>query len=112
MISEDRICAVVAAERPSQMWKQLERALRHTRTVELRLDWLQTDKKILAFLRQLARTRPRATLIATCRRRQGGGQYRGAIAHQLFILAEAIRAGCAWCDLEIESASKCPPEVP
>src|SRR5579862_6225941 len=111
MISEDRICAVVAAERPSQMWKQVKQALRHTRTVELRLDWLLTDKEILIFLRRLSRTRLRATLIATCRRRQAGGRYRGPIANQLLILAEAIRAGCAWCDLEIESACKCPPEV-
>jgi 3-dehydroquinate dehydratase/shikimate dehydrogenase len=111
MISEDRICAVVAAERSSQMSKQLRQALGHTRTVELRLDWLATDKEILAFLRRLAKARLRATLIATCRRRQAGGRYRGTIANQLLILAEAIRAGCAWCDLEIESASKCPPEV-
>ena len=111
MISADRICAVVAAERSSQLWKQLKQALRHTRTVELRLDWLLTDKEIRAFLRRLARTRLRVTLIATCRRRQAGGRYRGRIANQLLILAEAIRAGCAWCDLEIESASKCPPEV-
>jgi 3-dehydroquinate dehydratase/shikimate dehydrogenase len=111
MISEDRICALVAGERSSQLWKQLKQALRHTRTVELRLDWLLTDQEILTFLRRLARTRLRATLIATCRRRQAGGRYRGRIANQLLILAEAIRAGCAWCDLEIESASQCPPEV-
>src|ERR1700693_2282306 len=111
MISEDRICALVAAERSSQLWKQLKQALRHTRTVELRLDWLLTDQEILTFLRRLARTRVRATLIATCRRRQAGGRYRGRIANQLLILAEAIRAGCVWCDLEIEGASKCPPEV-
>ena len=111
MISQDRICAVVAAERSSGMSRQLKQALRHTRTVELRLDWLRTDKDILAFLRRLAKTRLRATLIATCRHRQAGGQYCGTIANQLLILAEAIRAGCAWCDLEIESTSKCPAEV-
>lgn len=111
MIGKDRICAVVAAERSRSMWKQLERALRQTRTVELRLDWLLTEKEMQAFLRRLATERPRATLIATCRRREAGGRFRGTIASQLLVLAEALRAGCGWCDLEIESSSQCPPEL-
>ncbi len=111
MIGKDKICAVVAAERSRSMWKQLERALRQTRTVELRLDWLLTEKEMQAFLRRLATERPRATLIATCRRREAGGRFRGTIASQLLVLAEALRAGCGWCDLEIESASQCPPEL-
>ena len=111
MIGKDKICAVVAAEQPRSLWKQLERALRRTRTVELRLDWLLTEEQIHNFLRKLAAKRPRATLIATCRRREAGGRFRGSIASQLLVLAEAIRAGCAWYDLEIESASRCPPEI-
>ncbi len=93
------------------MWKQLERALLQTRTVELRLDWLLTEREIHTFLRRLASTRSRAVLIATCRRIEAGGRFRGTIARQLLILAEALRAGCIWFDLEIESASKCPPEL-
>lgn len=111
MIGKDKICAAVAAEDSGSMWNQLKLALHKTRTVELRLDWLASGQEIHAFLRRLASERPRATLIATCRRREAGGHYRGTIATQLLILAEAIRAGCAWCDLEIESASKCPPEL-
>lgn len=111
MIGKDKICAVVAAEHPRAMWTQLGRALRQTRTVELRLDWLQNENEIHAFLRRLASKRPRATLIATCRRFKAGGHFRGTIASQLLILAEAIRAGCSWYDLEVESTSKCPPEL-
>jgi 3-dehydroquinate dehydratase / shikimate dehydrogenase len=111
MIGKDKICAVVAAGDSHSMWKQLKRALRQTRTVELRLDWLMTEKEIGTFLRRLASNRPRATLIATCRRIVAGGRFRGTIASQLLILAEALRACCAWYDLEIESASKCPPEL-
>ena len=112
MISKDKICAVVAAERSRSMWKQLERALTQTRTVELRLDWLVTEKEIDTFLRDLAiRRSPSATLIATCRRLEAGGRFRGTIASQLLVLAEALRAGCTWYDLEIETASKCPPEL-
>jgi len=111
VIAKDKICAVVAAEHPGSMWTQLERALPQTRTVELRLDWLSTEREIHTFLGQLANKPPRATLIATCRRVEAGGRFHGTIASQLLILAEAIRAGCDWYDLEIESASKCAPEL-
>ncbi|MGC1831034.1 MAG: shikimate dehydrogenase [Candidatus Acidiferrales bacterium] len=113
MLGRDKICAVVAAEKAQPMHRQLARALRETRTVELRLDWLADDREIARFLKRLAGTKPRAeaTLIATCRRREAGGRYRGSIAKQLVHLSEAVRAGCAWYDLEIESASKCPPEL-
>ena len=110
-IGTDKICAVVAAERSGSMWNQLTRALGQTRTVELRLDWLTNGREVYAFLQRLAKQRPRATLIATCRRREAGGRFRGPIANQLLVLAEALRAGCAWYDLEIESSSRCTPEL-
>lgn len=111
MLGKDKICAVVAARDARSITRQLARALPFTRTIELRLDWLADDREIARFLRQLTAKRPRATLIATCRRHEAGGRYRGTIAHQLLQLAEALRAGCTWYDLEIESASKCPSEL-
>jgi 3-dehydroquinate dehydratase/shikimate dehydrogenase len=93
------------------MWKQLSQALRVTRTVELRLDWLANEDELDRFLARLAKKRPRATLIATCRRRVAGGNFRGTIAQQLVHLASALRAGCGWYDLEVESSAKCPPEL-
>jgi 3-dehydroquinate dehydratase/shikimate dehydrogenase len=97
------------------MWRQLLRALESTGTVELRLDWLAQDREIARFLSRLAAKTSwvvaRATLIATCRRREAGGRYRGTIAKQLIHLAEALRAGCEWYDLEVESASRCPDEL-
>ncbi|HUJ31889.1 MAG TPA: shikimate dehydrogenase [Candidatus Acidoferrum sp.] len=113
MIAKDKTCAVAAATNARAMWKQLAWALRHARTVELRLDWLAADSEIDRFLRQLASARlPRAaTLIATCRRRAAGGNYRGSIAKQLIHLAEALHAGCAWYDLEIETIRESLPEL-
>lgn len=111
MLGKDKICAVVAASDAKSMTRQLVRALPFTRTIELRLDWLADDAEIARFLRQLAVQRVRGTLLATCRRREAGGRYRGTIAHQLLHLAEALRAGCTWYDLEIESSSKCPLEL-
>jgi 3-dehydroquinate dehydratase / shikimate dehydrogenase len=117
MIGESKICAVVAAENATAMWRQLARALVETKTVELRLDWLSNDREIERFLARLAASarrkvvRTRATFIATCRRREAGGRYRGTIAKQLVHLGAALRAGCEWYDLEIESASRCPAEL-
>jgi 3-dehydroquinate dehydratase / shikimate dehydrogenase len=111
MLGRDRICAVVAASDAGSMRSQLALALRQTRTIEIRLDWLSDDREIAKFLRHLAANRPRATLIATCRRREAGGRYSGTIAKQLLHLSEAIKAGCAWYDLEIETVRKCPPEL-
>jgi len=93
------------------MWKQLTAALRVTHTAELRLDWLADDDEMDKFLARLAKKRPRATLIATCRRLGAGGKFRGTIAQQLVHLASAVRSGCDWYDLEIESSSRCPPEL-
>jgi 3-dehydroquinate dehydratase/shikimate dehydrogenase len=111
ILGTDKICAVVAAADASSMRRQLVRALRETRTIELRLDWLSDEREITRLLAWLGSQRLRAILIATCRRRQAGGRFEGTIAKQLVHLAAAIRAGCAWYDLEIESSSRCPPEL-
>ena len=63
---------------------------RLTHTIELRLDWLADDREIEKFLRHLASRKPQATLIATCRRREAGGRYRGSAAKQLLHLGEVI----------------------
>jgi len=104
-----RICAVVAAGTAAQMRKLLRSALRHTRTVEFRLDWLSSDAERTRFLTWLCNHRPRnATFIATCRRREGGGKFVGGVDRELFWLIQAREAGCQWCDLEIETLRKLP----
>jgi 3-dehydroquinate dehydratase / shikimate dehydrogenase len=86
------------------MISQVRLGLKSTDTLELRLDYLRNAGERLAFLVWLGRKRPRATLIATCRSRQGGGLFRDNRKAQLEVLAEAVRAGCRWCDVEIETA--------
>lgn len=113
MPASARVCAVVAASRARDMQAQLARAVSRVDLVELRLDWLADDTEIARFLKWLAR-QPRlhrTTLLATCRRVEAGGRYRGSVAKQLFHLAQAVRAGCKWYDLEVETAELCPPEL-
>src|SRR5216684_1109391 len=104
-----RICAVVAASTAREMSKMVRSALKQTRTVELRLDWLRSDAERAQFLGWLGRSQPRnATFLATCRRREGGGKFAGGVDRQLYWLIQAREAGCQWCDLEVESLRKLP----
>src|SRR6266704_6674026 len=76
-----RICAVVAASTGPEMSRQVRTALRSTRTVEVRLDWLRSDAERSRFLRWLKKQHPTsATFLATCRRKEGGGKFTGDIA--------------------------------
>jgi 3-dehydroquinate dehydratase/shikimate dehydrogenase len=101
---KDRVCGVIAASSAREMISQVRLGLKSTRTLELRLDYLQGGKERDAFLGWLRRQRLSAALIATCRSRKGGGLFRGSKKAQLDILAQAVLAGCRWCDVEIEVA--------
>src|SRR6266699_3350564 len=104
-----RICAVVAASTAAEMSKMVRSALRQTRTVELRLDWLSSDAERARFLDWLGKGQPRkATFLATCRRREGGGKFAGAVDRELYWLIQAREAGCQWCDVEVETLRKLP----
>src|SRR2546421_138938 len=104
-----RICAVVAASTAAEMSKMVRSALRQTRTVELRLDWLSSDAERARFLDWLGKGLPRkATFLATCRRREGGGKFAGAVDRELYWLIQAREVGCQWCDIGVETLRKLP----
>ncbi len=104
-----RLCGVLATPTAGELRRLLAQALRETPTVEVRLDWLKNDKERHAFLHWLASHRPaKAQIIATCRRRVGGGEFTGDAGAELFWLMKAREAGCTWCDLEIETLRELP----
>ncbi len=106
-----RLCGVAAASTAQEMGNLVREALRLTPTVELRLDWLRSDQERKRFLDWLKRGRLRkAVLVATCRRRIGGGEFSGDAGAELFWLMKAREAGCQWCDLEIETLRELPGE--
>jgi 3-dehydroquinate dehydratase/shikimate dehydrogenase len=104
LFGKDRVCGVIAAATSREMIVQVRAGLRITRTLELRLDYLRTAKERHAFLSWLKIKRPRAVLIATCRREEGGGVFQGSREQQIEILSQATRSGVDWCDVEIETA--------
>lgn len=103
-----RVCGVAASSTAREMIRQVRAALRQTPTVELRLDWLRGPVQRTSFLRWLRRSRPKGRFLATCRRRAGGGRFRGSPEAELAVLAEAVRSGCSFCDVEIETAREVP----
>jgi 3-dehydroquinate dehydratase / shikimate dehydrogenase len=104
-----RLCGVLAAPTARELQRLLALALRETPTAEIRLDWLKSDRERHAFLKWLKAHRPRkAQLIATCRRRVGGGELAGDAGEELYWLMQAKEAGCAWCDLEVETLRELP----
>jgi 3-dehydroquinate dehydratase/shikimate dehydrogenase len=104
-----RLCGVAAGQTSGELRRLIKLALRETPTVELRLDWLKNDKERHAFLHWLKAQRfAKAQFIATCRRRIGGGEFTGDAGAELFWLMQAREAGCAWCDLEVETLRQLP----
>jgi 3-dehydroquinate dehydratase/shikimate dehydrogenase len=100
------ICGVVAAPTAREALALVRLALRRTGTVELRLDYLKSDEEFAELLRGIGALAGRATFIATCRRSEAGGKFSGSISRQITRLVLAAASGCAWCDLEIETAEK------
>jgi 3-dehydroquinate dehydratase / shikimate dehydrogenase len=99
-----RLCGVAAARTAQELKKLVGKALRLTPTVELRLDWLESDEERDEFLKWVKRTKTTtATFVATCRRRLGGGEFSGDAGAELYWLMRAREAGCEWCDLEVET---------
>ena len=105
----DRLCAVVATPLASEAMAQIKQALKYTKTLELRLDWLKSDRERARLIRLLKR-RPLVgvDLLATCRRILGGGKLQGGAESELYWLTQAREAGCQWCDLEIETLRELP----
>lgn len=108
LFGKDRVCGVAAGKTAREMIAQVRAGLRQTGALELRLDYLASTVEREKFLAWIRRQRTRAVLIATCRRKEGGGLFAGSREDEIEILAQAAKSGCAWCDVEIETASRRP----
>jgi 3-dehydroquinate dehydratase/shikimate dehydrogenase len=104
---------VVAERTASAAVRRVRASVKETRLLEIRLDYFASRRETLQFLAWLRREKRndapavRGTIfIATCRRRVGGGRFRGAIAAQLAWIALAVNCGCEWADVEIETARR------
>jgi 3-dehydroquinate dehydratase/shikimate dehydrogenase len=104
-----KLCVAIQAETPAEMVDRAEAALKDVRFFEFRLDSLPKPAIVLPYLKQFLSEHKDATAIATCRRKEFGGGFIGALAAELAILADAAVAGCQIVDLEVESAEQAKP---
>ena len=90
--------------------RQLDAAIRGgARTLELRLDYLRNAAERAALLRRLPRVQPARHDDRHLPHAAAAANSAASPAAELAILAQAVRAGCRWCDVEMETAERYQP---
>jgi 3-dehydroquinate dehydratase / shikimate dehydrogenase len=106
-----RFFVTLAAATLGGMEGQAERVNGAPVGFELRLDHLKEIENLEPRLRQLIARLRFPQIIATCRRKAAGGLFGGTVGEQTRILKTAVRAGCQWVDLEVESLDRLRPDA-
>jgi len=101
-----RVCLALSGESIEDMLAFGESMARDNPFVEFRLDYLRQPLSALPKIRRFLETHQYVTAIATCRRTDHGGKFKGSLASQLEVLNKAHTAGCQLVDLEMQSALK------
>ena len=102
-----RLCVAVQGGSPGEILGRAEAALTDTRFFEFRLDSLPKPAAALPAFKKFLAAHRDVTAIATCRRKQNGGQFTGSLKAELEVLSAAAQSGCQIVDLEVESAEEC-----
>ena len=106
-----KVCVAITGKDANEMLEKAEAAVRDNAFLEFRLDYLSRPALAFPKIKKFTDLHPHVFLIATCRRSQGGGKFRGSVAAQLQILGKAADSGCQLVDLELESAERVKPVV-
>src|SRR5499427_5205454 len=106
-----RVCVAVIGSDPNEMAEKAELLARDNSFLEFRLDYLSKPGLAMPRLKRVIESHHGMVAIATCRRAASGGKFRGSIASQLDVLSKAATAGCQLIDVELQTASKCKPEL-
>src|SRR5208282_1101180 len=105
-----RVCLALGGDTIDDMLATAESMARENLFLEFRLDYLKQPLAAVPKIHRFLETHQYATAIATCRRADNGGKYKGSLASQFEVLNKAA-AGCQLVDLELESARKAKPEA-
>ncbi|HUY13695.1 MAG TPA: shikimate dehydrogenase [Terriglobia bacterium] len=104
--AQPRIIATVAAPSLNALESIATQVVGSQMGFEFRLDYLQDFAEMELRLRQIFLRLRSPYAIATCRRVEAGGQFPGSVEEQARVLGAAVRAGCAWVDIEAESVEQ------
>jgi 3-dehydroquinate dehydratase/shikimate dehydrogenase len=99
-----RVCLALAGDTAEEILATAESMARENPFLEFRLDYLKQPLAALPKIHRFLETHQYVTAIATCRRADNGGKFKGTVASQLEILTKAHAAGCQIVDLELQSA--------
>jgi 3-dehydroquinate dehydratase/shikimate dehydrogenase len=94
----------------NELVQKAETLVRDNPFLEFRLDYLSKPGLAIQKIRRFTESHGEAVVIATCRRADSGGKFRGSIASQIDILNKAAAAGCQLLDVELQTANRCKPE--
>ncbi|MBI3478467.1 MAG: shikimate dehydrogenase [Acidobacteria bacterium] len=106
-----KVCLALASDSAEDLVNSAEAMARDNPFLEFRLDYLKQPASALLKIKRFLDTHQYVTAIATCRRSENGGNFKGSLAAQLEILTKAVSAGCQFVDLELESGIRCKPDV-
>jgi 3-dehydroquinate dehydratase/shikimate dehydrogenase len=101
-----RICVAIVGNNPGDMIDKAESLSRENPFIEFRLDYLPNPALILPGLKKFLEYHSHVIAIATCRRAENGGKFRGTVQSEIDLLVKAASAGCQIVDLSLESAAK------
>ena len=104
-----KLCVAIQAASPAQMFERAETALKDAKFLEFRLDSLPKPAAALPALKKFMAENREVAAIATCRRKEFGGNFTGSLTAELDLLENAAAAGCQIVDLEVESAEEAKP---
>ncbi len=108
-----RICVALGLETPLQLSRAADREYKDGNTfLEFRLDYLPDPAAGIDLIRAFSGRYPEVHILATCRRKQNNGKFRGGIEQQIVILEKCGAAGAIALDLEIESAESAKAAIP
>ena len=100
-----KVCLAISADTADEMLETAEGMARDNPFMEFRLDYLKQPLLALPKIKRFLETHQYVTAIATCRRADNGGKFKGSLAAELELLNKAHAAGCQLVDFELESAS-------
>jgi 3-dehydroquinate dehydratase/shikimate dehydrogenase len=98
------VCVAIVGTTATELLDKAAAAVKDTPFLEFRLDYLEKPTAAMPGIKEFLEGHNAATVIATCRRAEGGGRFAGSVAAELEILIQAAQAGCQIVDLELESA--------
>ena len=85
-----KVCLAVNADTADEMLEIAETRARENPFLELRLDYIKQPLSAMTKIRQFLETHQYVTAVATCRRADNGGQFKGSLAAELEVLTKRM----------------------